>query len=1507
MSERVEASGSPPGEETTRPEPRGRRRRRWFRRIVRGLAALLLVAAVAVIVVAQTGPGQRLALETALNRLRSGLRGELTVASVRGPGLLRGVVLAGIRLTSGEGRTFLRIDSLEARYSVVSLLAGRPRLHRVTAWGPTVEVSRYPGEEESNVSRLTVERAPSPDSAGAPTEVALGALEIVNGTVAVLSPTTGEEGPRTPTVQVNGDDITLRRLALERISGEMEDVLLTLGGSRIVDGFLTSLSLEAAILDRPLVVAEAVGRLTYGVEGFYLREAFLRTPASALVGELAFAPQPARGGALAFTADLDTEGPASLADLAWLDDRLPRGTFEGGLTVSAGAVLEVGLRDMAVELEASRLGLDGGLSFDEGVRLEGLVVEASPLAVARLAPWVPWELPVEGWLSGRTELSGSASALSVDGRVTLVPQGVGARPTTADLRGTLHLGDDPGATGLTVRLDPLSYGLIERIRPAVSVRGEGSATVELSGRVRDGMRLSASLVHASDSLSTSRAMVRGSLRRPAGEVWSLDIQGDLSPVRPGLLAPTWPGLELGGSVSGSVRVAGRLDSLHVTGELEGGGGTLGVDAGLDLLDLARRYHLDLDAERVVLSDVFGILPSPSAWSGRVTVEGSGFHPDSADVVASLEGRGSRVGGLHVDTLTAAARIAGGVLAVDTLSADLAGLKLSGAGRLGLSRDAEGEATVAFAADSIIGLRSIFLGDTVVARDTLTALEWDLLALEGIDPDTLATAADVAVEGAVEGRARLSGSLSSLDVEGSLSLRQAAFGTHSVDDLEVEVVARGLPSMAGNFDVRARARGVDVYERTFADVDVSTSVSGREGRGEVTAVRAPGEEYRVLGDFVLDSVGGGVVDLEEASAAFDSVSWSLVRPTSVAWDSATVRVEDAEISRAGDDPMSIRADGTVSRRGASDFRLSVTGVHLERLMRLAQLEDAEVEGHLDTELTVRGPAAAPHIVGSFSIREPRFESLALTALAGSVRYRDRLAAVSFEARDGDATVLTVDGDVPLDLSLSPGTERVVEEPMDVRVRADSLAAEIALSYISSLEDVEGTVAADLQVGGTLESLEPRGELTLSRGAWTLEALGVRHRDIRGSLDLSPDRTVRVSLQGRAAGSVEVSGAVEVDSLTNPALDLEMRFTGFQAVQRADVTGRISGTTTLTGRYRQPLVEGSLRVDQGTLFLEEFARNAEVVDLSDPRIFEVVDTTAFTTPRLLEGIRNPFMDRLRVDVDLSVPRDTWLRSQDMNVEMGGDLIVTYDRTDRDLVLVGELQALRGSYTVLGRRFEVQEGTVGFIGTPGINPTLAIRAVSSIRRRQAGTPLQVTAAVSGTLTEPRVGLSTDDEGIPESDLVSYLIFGRPSHELASGQEAIAEGAGDFLGTYLTGSLASQLGTAVAQRVGLDYLSITQAGDLQLTGGQTGSVLADTKIEVGQYLSEDVFVVVVLRTSSRPGSSSGYFGGGRVEWALSDNYTVEAFMEDRFLRSRTGSFGDLGVQTSQVLGVFIFREWGY
>lgn len=1492
---------------------RPRRRRRWGRGVLLGLFLLGLLLGVAGALLVKSRTGQRMVIDAVLAQARKALAGSLTVAEVRGSNLLGGATLVGVTLDAEGGRDFLHADSVRVRYSVFALVGAPIRIRSVTVYGPRIEINRYPGEEGLNITRLlplpsdTGERAPGRG-------VTLGSLRVVGGSVEVLTPLEGEATERILTAPAPGGDGTLRRLAFTDLNLLLEEVVLDGPGGDVLEARLATLAMGVHLLDRPVTVTHAEGLVRFGDEGFDLSDGIFRLPGSAFDGSVSAGPTEGGDGAWSIGLELRTRGPAALSDLGWIDDRLPDGVFRGDVSIVVSDGLDVGLRDVHVEMEASRLALDGGIRVAEEVELLDLEIRAGPLALAHLRPWLDRDLPVSGWLSGNLNLSGTARSMATVGRVTLVPTGFGGGPTTADGRGTLHFVGDPGVTGLVVALDPLNLELARAFQPDLRLQGRASARVDASGRVSSGVRFAADFRQEGPAVEASRVLVEGVARHAAGESWFLDARGDVTPLSLALLGQVVPGLASEGTVSGSVDAVGNMSSMKFTGDLLVGGGTVEVEGTLDLESRVPAYRLYAVLGDVRLSNVMPALPDPVRWTGRAEIEGVGFAPDSAEARGTLHAWSSRVGGVQVDTLAAGFTLGSGILNVDTLTGRVAGFQVDGEGDVGLVEGGRGELRLAFRTDDLVGLRPLFMGETVTARDTLSALESQLLRLQGVDADTLPLLADVAMSGVLDGDLLFVGNLTDLGLKGGVRLRNGVYGADSIGAFDVHLDGRDLTGPERRLDLAVEGREIRVLGRAFSAMDGRVSLDGRTGDGAMNAVQDTGEEYSMEGAFALDSVGGGEFRLARMVLDLDSLAWALSRPTVITWDSSSVTLEGVELTRGGDEPMALRAVGTLAWRGDSDLHVSGEALQVSLLARVAQWQGAAAEGRLDLSLDIAGDAADPTIEGWFKVREPRFGDLSLSSLDGEIRYAHQVAEVKASALQGERQVFRLGGTVPVDLALRGGTTRVVDRAMDVRVEADSMDAALVLSTLTFMENVEGVVFGDFHIGGPLNRPAPSGILTLREAAWSIEAVGVRHSRVTGSLTLNPDRSIDVALDGRAGGTLAVRGQVILDPLTDPRLDLTIGLQGFEAVNRRDLTGVLSGELRLLGSYGAPRVEGSLSVDQGTLFLEEFVRSAEVVDLTDPRIFQVVDTTALSTHALLAGIRNPFLQNLRVDVDLSVPRDTWLRSEDMNVEIGGNLLVRYDRMSRDIVMVGELQALRGSYNVLGRRFDVRGGTVIFTGTPGVNPTLNIQAVSRIRRMD-GEPLDVTASVQGTLTQLRVNLTSPDQGIVESDLVSYLIFGRPSHELATGQETLIGGAaGSFVGAatgagvnYLSGTLAARLGAALSQQIGLDYLSISQAGDFGVLSGSLGSSFAGTQVEVGQYLGERLFVVLIFRPLTGQNSGQSFFGGARVELALTEDYTLQAFWEDRFLRSRVGGFGDLGLQASQVVGVFVFREWGY
>jgi len=478
----------------------------------------------------------------------------------------------------------------------------------------------------------------------------------------------------------------------------------------------------------------------------------------------------------------------------------------------------------------------------------------------------------------------------------------------------------------------------------------------------------------------------------------------------------------------------------------------------------------------------------------------------------------------------------------------------------------------------------------------------------------------------------------------------------------------------------------------------------------------------------------------------------------------------------------------------------------------------------------------------------------------------------------------------------------------------------LAPFPSFEQVEGTMSGTVAVAGTSRSLAPLGQITVTGGGAFVSGLGVRYEDVSGTLDWFPDGRLEVDLSAQGAeelGTARVEGTVTLTTLLDPGFDMDIRLEEFQALERRDAAGRVSGDLRLEGSFSRPVVSGDLFLDGGTLFYEEFQRSAAVADLFFERSAGLADLAAGDTTaigfRPFIGSDNAFLQNIRMEnTTLTARRDNWIRSEQMNVELEGSLDLFYDRQAQDLALVGVLQAVRGSVSfgpqALRKQFQVDGGTVRFLGTPGFNPDLDITASEPVRTPE-GDRLTIIAGVTGTLLSPRVTLRSDEPGFSEDDLLSYLWFGRPAYALTSDQSEVV-GAGMAVGLSI---FNSGLGTVMTQGLGLDfldYLSITQQGlgsygSLGANSGQ--GALSTTVVETGLYIADNLFLTVLLRPPSSQGGSLQNWPGVRLEWVASRGYTIQSYFEDQFFRGRSVGFGEFGVQTKKGLGLSIFRNWVY
>jgi translocation and assembly module TamB len=415
---------------------------------------------------------------------------------------------------------------------------------------------------------------------------------------------------------------------------------------------------------------------------------------------------------------------------------------------------------------------------------------------------------------------------------------------------------------------------------------------------------------------------------------------------------------------------------------------------------------------------------------------------------------------------------------------------------------------------------------------------------------------------------------------------------------------------------------------------------------------------------------------------------------------------------------------------------------------------------------------------------------------------------------------------------------------------------------------------------------------------IPGLGVNFGSVVGGAVLQGDsvllRNVRITSGG---GTLAVGGAIRLENLSRPLFSLNLDATQFLAMNvRNFLTLTGTGNLTLRGPLLAATLGGNLTANSGVLYFADLV-NKRVIDLSDPTIADLVDSSLVRTTDLGAKFQNRFLDSLRIDdLRVAIGSDVWLRSAEANIQLDGDVRVS--KVAREYQPIGTLQAPRGSYTLkigpVTRDFTVTRGEVRYIGT--LDAELDIEARHTVRSVR-GEDIPVIASIEGTLYAPKLRLeSTLRPPISETDLVSYLITGYPANEATAigGANAIETGL-----AYLSSALSSELERTLIQDLGvpIDLIEIRP-------GTATAGSVSPTQLAAGWQLGRKTFLTFNAGFCPDFSQISARNLGAGLEFRFSKEWRLQAAVEPTIQRCGSGVGIPLDSRNRYQIGTDILWE---
>ena len=1407
-------------------------------RIVRRLVHVLVIvltlvigAAAAAIIVSQTAWFKNWLRGFIVREANQYLNGTLSIERLGG-NLFFGVEMENIGVSMG-GSQVVAVKDLGLKYNVFELLTKGMSVDEIRLDHPVVYLRREGDTWE--LSRLVKQQQTEADRSGPGKPIALDAIEISDGAVAIDSPvgTSGVEVPKRfehldaklsfkyepvrysieiTNISFRGNDPSI---ALNALSGgiavhddavHVEKLALRTAETSIsVDGavqnYLTKPNLNLQITSDKLSIPE-IARLVPALSGIRLQPAFeievdgpfdrlhvnlnVRSAAGDVAGNI--------------VADVTGDGP---------DVRVrPRSLVQGDVSVRHIDISQLVAKQQKSDITATaRVDLRGE-SFQNVRSLRGGLTVTAPRVVA--AGYAAGPIDAKAQLdAGHVALTAKAQAygasLTASGKATLpdfadrkasqtIPFDVGGQIRNVDLRNMPRDLKVPAADS-HVGADYHVAGSVTTGKTATQ-QIAGNATFLPStvagARIAGGSRVGFGVNGKDMSYDADATVADLDLQRVgreftvpalAADRYKSDINAHLVAKGSGT-TPRTMNVDASGTISDTTVMGGRVPRLDFTANVAENRAHVtayGALAGFDTAAAAGNPKLKGEVGGDVNVDA------------TIANVADGVTPDNVQAWAQIDLGPSNVGGLEITRADVVADYANSTGEVSNLEV--------------VGRDV-----------NVNGYGTIALNDEGQSHFTLHA-----------DSPSLATIgklADVPLTGIAKIDATITGNRRELQAQGTFTGDGVKYGDNGALTATTDFTARipDLKPADAVVSANTNATFVTLGGQNINALQAKTDYREQSVDFDVNAKQP--QRSLALGGSVVLHPDHQEVHLTSLAVQSQGVSWQLAdgaRPA-IQYGGDAVDVTDLRLVN-GD--QQITADGTFGRPGDA-LKVALKNIDVSTVDALL-LRPPQLSGRLDATSTIGGTKDAPRVDAQFTVTQGGFRQFRYDSLKGTVAYADNGVKLDTRLQQNPTTWLEAKGTAPM--ALFNGTAAGSTAPVDLHVDSSPIDLGLVQGFTTAVTNVRGTVEAHVAVTGTAGDPNPSGSIVVQNAAFNVDPTGVAYTDLEGRIELQPDRVHidQIRLLDNQRKPLTISGDLAVNERKLGNVSVKMTADDFKVIDNKMGNVRIKSDIALTGDLAAPRVEGELGVTTGRIDL-------------DP-ILAQTGTSAYATKETeyASGTENQNgqtqaaaspMQALQMDLHVTVPDDLVVKASDlrapgaplslgsMNITLGGDLWI--DKAPWDVVrITGPVKTIRGFYDFQGRRFTIlRDGTVSFQGLDTPDPALDIKTERVIQAVTAN------VNVRGTVSKPEIVLSSTPP-LEQADILSLIVFNQPLNQTSEGQQiSIAQRAEQMAGGAAAGAISKSIGNSL----GLDLFEINLAPE---NGG-------GPNVTVGQQVSENLYLKV-------------------------------------------------------------------
>jgi len=853
----------------------------------------------------------------------------------------------------------------------------------------------------------------------------------------------------------------------------------------------------------------------------------------------------------------------------------------------------------------------------------------------------------------------------------------------------------------------------------------------------------------------------------------------------------------------------NLENGDLNGLAEGHGnfGEFRLKPNIRNLNNQPSYQAKLVLKKINLALLTGDDSLQSDINLQAMVTGKGFDPETLSARATVNLSKSNFKQVQIDTLLARIRYENENLQIDSLEAQTGDLALHAHGNYSLRSNSD-----------------LLLNARLEGMKTVTSF---------IPVDSLQGS------GTIEGH--LSGTPDSLKLLANVELEDPSYGNFSVKKLLVNanaLLTKKDTTLNAHLLARELRNNSLKLDSVSADVEASTDslfVSARLANRDLSSRVQSGIN---LGKKIKITLSEWFID-------YKNEHWALQQaPAVIEMDSLNYRVNNFRLaSGVSDTAQYIQAKGVVSRTGKEDFVLDIARVDMEQLAEMLN-PGMNASGLFNLSMNLSGTANAPVLKGDFGLDKAMLNDYEFKELGGTVNYENKRLDLETKIVPRDSGRIEFTGNIPLQMhldSISFGFNP--KDSVNVLLAVERFPLAV-LKAFNMNEEINGDLNGKVTVKGTVESPDPSGNLSLKNGAFKIDEYGVDYRNIGFNMKFLPDKiSLDTFLIKTSDGQMTATGQVDFNSdfYKGDIKDskIKIRFHQFNPIDHKQLNMQVSGDASIGGEKGNVVFNGDLKIPEAEINLPALFNmlgKMGSAEIPEPLLVAEMKKMKVRTDTLssygdkekqeADTLSFNYFNSLTGDVKINIPKNTWIKNEDMHVEISGDLELIKHK--EFLEIFGALNVVRGQYDLLGKTFVIDKGTINFQGGEEINPRLNVQASYGFRNAER-IEQDLTVNITGTMESPAVSFNMAGDSINEGDALSYILFGKSMDELSMNQQSNIGGAGggNLASNAAASMISSQLSGYLGNKLDVDYLEIKSNGDFN-----------NATVVVGKYITNDLFV---------------------------------------------------------------------